>query len=105
MFVARWIVDIRFGKSNDFVTRINQWYDEVGEKVGLSRDGLRVANGSIGAKESRFEFDYTIESMEKLQGMWDEMSKLEAHAKFGSDLEPLVVPGSSHWEVFRIIEL
>ena len=104
MFIARWIIDVRFGKKDAFVKRMQQWYDEVGEKVGLTKDRLRVSTGSIGAKESRFEFDHAVESLAKLQEMWDDMAKLDAHARFGHDLEPIIVPGSSHWEVFRTVE-
>lgn len=105
MFIARWIIDVRFGKKDEFIKTMQQWHDEVGDKVGLIRDRLRVITGSIGAKESRFEFDHTVESLESLQIMWDEMAKLDAHAKFGSALEPVIVPGSSHWEVFRTVDL
>lgn len=73
--------------------------------MGLNRDRLRLVTGSIGAKESRFEFDHTVDSLEALQTMWDEMVKIDAHAKFGAELEPIIVPGSSHWEIFRIVEL
>ncbi|QKQ26846.1 hypothetical protein [Candidatus Reidiella endopervernicosa] len=105
MFIARWVIDVRFGKKDEFVERMKQWFEEVGEKVGLNRDRLRVVNGSIGAKESRFEFDHAVESLESLQAMWDEMATYEAHAQFGADLEPIIVPGSSHWEIFRGVEL
>lgn len=105
MFVARWILDVRTGKKAQFIERMQQWYEEVGDKVGLSRDNLRVISGSIGAKESRFEFDHTIESLAALQAMWDEMCTYDAHASFGRDLEPLIVAGSNHWEVFRVVEV
>lgn len=73
-------------------------------QIGLTSDRLRVMNGSIGAKESRFEFDHTVESLESLQTMWDEMVKYDAHAKFGKDIEPIIVPGSGHWEIFRPVD-
>ncbi|OOY50273.1 hypothetical protein [Solemya velum gill symbiont] len=105
MFIARWIIDVRFGRKDDFIKRIQQWYEEVGEKVGLTKNHLRVNTGSIEAMESRFEFDHSVESLEALQTMWDMMVKLDSHTKFGSDLEPLIVPGSSHWEIFRTVDL
>ncbi len=104
MFIARWIVDVRFGKKDEFIKGIQKWHEEVGDKVGLNKDRLRVITGSIGAKESRFEFDYTVESLESLQMMWDEMAKYDAHTKFGNDIEPIIVPGSSHWEIFRTVD-
>lgn len=104
MFVARWIIDVRFGKSEQFVKAMQKWNREVGDKVGLPLDRLRVLSGSIGAKESRYEFDYSVQSLGALQTMWDDMAKLDAHQQFGHDLEPIIVPGSSHWEIFRTVE-
>ena len=104
MFIARWIIDVRFGKKDEFIKMMQQWHKDVGDKVGLNEDRLRVISGSIGAKESRFEFDHSVESLENLQKMWDEMVTYEAHEKFGNDLEPIIVPGSSHWEIFRIVD-
>jgi len=105
MFIARWIVDVRFGQKTKFKEVIKKWYEDVGDQVGLSRDTLRVTTGSIGAKESRFEFDHTVESLEKLQKMWDDMAKLKAHEQLGQDMEPLIVSGSNRWEIFRVVDL
>lgn len=104
MFIARWIVEVRFGKKSEFTTALKKWHEEVGNKIGFSQDKQRVVTGSIGANESRFEFDYTVESLEQLQKMWDEMATTEAHQQFGKDLEPLIVSGSNRWEIFRVVD-
>jgi hypothetical protein len=66
---------------------------------------LRITTGSIGAEESRFEFDHTVESLETLQKMWNDMAKLKAHEQFGQDMKPLIVSGSNRWKIFRIVDL
>ena len=55
MLIARWNIDVRFGQKNNFTTAYKKWSEEVGNKVALSQDKLRVTTGSIGVNESRFE--------------------------------------------------
>jgi hypothetical protein len=104
MLIARWNIDVRFGQKNNFISAYKKWSEEVGNKVGLSKDKLRVAAGSIGVNESRFECEYNVESLEQLQRMWEDMSTMEAHQQFGKDLEPIIVSGSNRWEVFRVVD-
>ena len=104
MLIARWNIDVRFGQKNNFTSAYKKWSEEVGNKVGLSQEKLRVTAGSIGVNESRFECEYTVESLEQLQKMWEEMSTMEAHQQFGKDLEPIIVSGSNRWEVFRVVD-
>jgi len=105
MFIARWIVEVRFGQKTAFLEAIKQWHKEVGDLVGLSLKELRLVTGSIGAGESRFEFDYNVESLSELEKMWDEMAEMKAHQQLGQALEPLIVSGSNRWEIFRVLKL
>ena len=86
MLIARWIIDVRFGQKSNFTSAMKKWSQEVGNKVGLSQEKLRVTTGSIGVNESRFECEYTVESLEQLQKMWEDMAKMEAHQRFGKNL-------------------
>ena len=104
MLIARWNIDVRFGQNSNFTTAMKKWSEEVGNKVGLSQDKLRVTAGSIGVNESHFECEYTVESLEQLPETWKDMSKIEAHQQFGKDLEPIIVSGSNRWEVFRVVD-
>ena len=54
--------------------------------------------------ESRFECEYTVESLKQLQKMWEDMSTMEAHQQFSKDLEPIIVSGSNRWEIFRMVD-
>ena len=69
--------------------------------MDLSQYKLRFATGSIGVNESRFECEYTVESLEQLQKMWEDMSTMEAHQQFVKDLEPIIVSGSNRWEILE----
>ena len=83
---------------------MKKWSEEVGNKVALSQDKLRVTTVSIGVNESRFECEYTVESLEQSQKMWEDMSTMEVHQQFGKDLEPIIVSGSNRWEIFRVVD-
>ena len=48
MLIARWNIDVRFGQKSNFTSAMKKWSEEVGNKVGLSQDKLRVTTGSIG---------------------------------------------------------
>ena len=104
MLIARWNLDVHFGQKSNFTSAMKKWSEEIGNKVGLSQDKLRVTTGSIGVNESRFESEYTIEDLEQLQKMWEDISTMEAHQQFGKDLEPIIVSGSNRWEIFRVVD-
>ena len=104
MLIARWNIDVCFGQKSNFTSAMKKWSEEVGNKVVLSQDKLRVTSGSIGSNESRLECEYTVESLEQLEKMWEDISTMEAHQQFGKDLEPIIVSGSNRWEIFRVVD-
>ena len=84
--------------------RIKNGVKKLEIKWASHKISLRVTTGSIGVNESRFECEYTVESLEQLQKMWEDMSTMEAHQQFGKDLEPIIVSGSNRWEIFRVVD-
>ena len=105
MFIARWTVDVRFGHRDEFLRVQRKWFEEVGKKVGLEEYKQRALNGSIGAAESRWEFEFAVPTLAALESFFAQIAKLPAHAQFGKDLEPHVVSGSNRWEILRLVEL
>ena len=105
MFIARWNIDVRFGQKDQFLAVMRKWQAEVGDKIGWTKPKIRLLTGSIGANESRFEYEVTVESMEKLEKAWAQLGNFPYHKQFGKELEPLIVSGSNHWTVYRVLEL
>lgn len=105
MFVARWSIDVRFGHKDAALSLMRKWQAEVGNKTGWENANLRILNGSIGAAESRLEFEMTVDSLAQLEQMWAKLPEIPYHKQFGKDLEPLIVSGSNHWDVFRVVSL
>ena len=64
---------------------------------------IQLLTGSIGAREATVEIDHTVGTLAELEQMFEKLGKLAAHEKWGKDLEPHVVSGSSHWQIFRVL--
>src|SRR4051812_46104565 len=102
MFVARWTVDVRFGHKEEFHAKLKKWIADVSTELGWKP---RIVNGSIGPNESRMEMEITMDTLEALEKSWAKLARLDAHKRFGKELEPLIVSASNRWEVFRVIDL
>jgi hypothetical protein len=104
MIVARWIIDARFGHKDEVTALCRRWESEVGDPAGMRKGGGRVLTGSIGAAESRFEFEYQFASLADLEKSWASLAKHPGHTKFAAELEPHIVSGTNRWEILRVIE-
>jgi hypothetical protein len=104
MFVARWIIDAKFGHKDEVLALCKKWQGEIGDRVGMTRT-RRVATGSIGAEEGRLEMETQFDSLAALEKSWIDMSKMPAHHKFSKELEPHIVSGTNRWEILRLVEV
>jgi hypothetical protein len=100
MFIARWIIEAKFGHKEEAMSLCKRWESEVGGRVGIKG---RILTGSIGGRESRLEFESQFESLAALEKAWTEMAKLPFHKQFGKEIEPHVVSGSNRWEILRVV--
>ena len=69
--------------------------------------GTAAANrmtGSIGAREATVESHHQVESLAQLEAFFAKIGKIDAHAKWGKEMEPYVVSGTSLWNIYRIVE-
>ncbi|RUX33708.1 hypothetical protein EOA23_05355 [Mesorhizobium sp. M2A.F.Ca.ET.042.01.1.1] len=104
MFSARWQIDARFGYKQTALELMRKWEREIGSQVGLADLKFRLMTGSIGAREATIESHHEVESLAQLEAFFAKIAKIEAHAKWGKELEPYVVSGTSQWQIFRIVE-
>ncbi len=105
MFIARWIIDAKFGHKDEVQALCKRWQQEIGERVGMKRSSTRVLPGSIGTAESRFEFETQFASLGDIEKSWTEMAKLPGHKNFSRELEQHVVSGTNRWELMRVVDL
>lgn len=103
MFVARWKIDARFGHKQSAIDLLRKWEREIGTQAGTDKMDVRILTGAIGAKEATVEVNHTVESMAQLDEFFARLGKIDAHAKWGKELEPFVVSGSSYWNIYRVV--
>lgn len=104
MFVARWKIDARFGHKQSAIGLMRQWEREIGPQAGTDKMAMQILTGSIGAREATIEVNHQVESLAQLEDFFAKLSKIDAHAQWGKQLEPLVVSGSSCWKIYRAVE-
>ena len=98
--VARFSLDVPFGKKNDLFKLAKKW-ESMEKELGFPKKEILI--GSIGAPESRIEFNHHFPSLAALEQVWAKLNNPKM-AEYQADMGPLVVPGSHRWEIFRVHE-
>ena len=104
MFSARWQIDAKFGHKQTVLDLMRRWEREIGAQVGIAELKFQIMTGSIGAREATIETHHQVETLAQLEEFFAKIAKIEAHAKWGKEMEPYVVSGTSFWQIFRIVE-
>lgn len=99
MIVARWQVNARFGHKQELIEEIRQWWATIGREVGQTE--VSILTGSVGAAESLITVDVRCRNMAELEQQWDQLAQRGDHKQFASRIEPLLVSGSTRWEILR----
>ena len=101
MLIARWQIDARFGQKTAALELMRRWEREIGPQVGLPDMAFGLLTGSIGAREATIEANHRVESLARLEAFFTAIGALDAHHAWSRELEPHVVSGTSHWQIFR----
>ena len=104
MFSARWQIDAKFGHKQTVIDLMRRWEREIGSQVGIADLKFQMMTGSIGAHEATVESHQQVQSLAHLEEFFAKIARIEAHAKWGKEMEPYVVSGTSLWQIFRIVE-
>jgi hypothetical protein len=99
--IARFSFDVPFGRKEEMF-RLEDRFQEMSEKLGFPRPQVLI--GSIGAPESRVEFNHRFESLAALEATFAKVAQEPRMAEFQREMAPLVVPGSHRWEILRVRE-
>ena len=100
MLIARWQIDARFGHKQIVLEKLREWARDIAPQIGFTSS--RLLSGSIGAQEVTVEHNWEVADLAELDRAWAELAMLDAHARWGKDLEPYVVSGSSRWTIWRV---
>lgn len=101
MFIAKWQIDARFGHKQTVIDKLKYWSQEIAPQLGITEG--RLLTGSIGALEATVVHEWEVDDLGEIDRAWAKLATIPAHAKWGQDLEPYVVSGTSRWEIFRVI--
>lgn len=101
MIIARWSIDARFGHKQAVVDSMLKWHKEIGSAIGWA--DVRLLTGSVGAPESTVQSEIRLKDLAELNASWDKLATIDAHKQWSKDLEPHIVSGTPHWEIFRIL--
>jgi ketosteroid isomerase-like protein len=103
MLVARSRIDARFGHKASVIDLMRKWEREIGPQVGLADMQFELLTGSIGAREATVEASHRVESLAQLEAFFTRLGEVPAHAEWGKAMEPLVVSGTTRWEILRVL--
>ncbi len=103
MMIARWQIEARFGHKQAVIESLTRWFEEIGTQIGWTPDKVRIVTGSVGALESTVQAEVQVEDLAELGASWAKLGAIEAHEKWGKDIEPHVVSGTPYWQVFRVV--
>lgn len=104
MLVCQWHLDIVYGKQAEAVRIMRAWGAEKLASSEFRRArGTRLSAGLVGASASHLIDEYLFESLADFEAALTGMSgpQFRTHSEA---LAPLIVPGSQHWVVYRVIE-
>lgn len=103
MLIARWHVEARFGHKQAVIDLMRNWEDTIGRRAGIAKGAARLLTGSIGAREAVVQSEFTLADLAELDRIFSAIGKDPEHAAWGKTLEPLVVSGSTYWEIYRLL--
>lgn len=98
--IARFSFDVPFGKKADLIRLMKKW-EPMSQELGFPKPQVLI--GSIGAPESRVEFNHTFANLSTLEAVWAKLNDPRM-VEYQNDMAPFIVPASHHWQVFRIQE-
>jgi hypothetical protein len=104
MLICQWHLDILYGKQAEAVKIMRAWGAEkfASSEFRLAR-GSRLSAGLIGASASHLVDEYWFESLADFETALGGMAAPQFR-KHSDALAPLIVPGSQHWVVYRVLE-
>ncbi len=104
MFVCQWHLDIVYGKQADAIRVMRAWGKEKFSSSEFTRaKGTRLLAGMVGASASHLIDEYWFDSLADFEAALAGMGAPQFR-QHSDALAPLIVPGSQHWVVYRVLE-
>lgn len=104
MLVCQWHLDIVYGRQAEAVAIMRAWGAEKFASSEFRRaHGTRLMAGLVGDSASHLVDEYLFETLADFEAALGGMSAPQFR-QHSDALAPLIVPGSQHWRVYRVID-
>ena len=104
MLVCQWHLDIIYGKQAEAVRVMRNWGAEKLASSEFRRArGTRLLAGLVGPSASHLIDEYLFESLADFEVALAGMAAPQFR-QHSDALAPLIVPGSQHWVIYRVLE-
>jgi hypothetical protein len=104
MIVCQWHLDVQYGRQGDALAVMRAWGTEKFASSEFRRArGTRLLCGLLGPSASHIVDEYEFDSLADFEAALAGMSGLQFR-RHSDALAPLIVPGSQHWVVYRVLE-
>ena len=104
MLICQWHLDIVYGKQAEAVRIMRAWGAEKFKSSEFRRArSTRLMAGLVGDSASHLIDEYAFESLADFEAALAGMAAPQFRPHSDA-LGPLIVPGSQHWAVYRVVE-
>jgi hypothetical protein len=104
MLVCQWHLDIVYGKQAEAVRVMRVWGAEKFASSEFRRArGARLMAGLVGSSASHLIDEYWFDSLADFEAALAGMAAPQFRGHSDA-LAPLIVPGSQHWVIHRVLE-
>lgn len=104
MLVCEWHIDIPFGRQAAALEILKAWNQAKFEHTEFRRvRSHRLLVGHLGVSPSHVVDAYVFESLSDFEAALQSLSHPRLK-EYSEAIAPLIVPGSQHWRVWRVVE-
>jgi hypothetical protein len=104
MINCQWHLDVQYGRQGDALAVMRAWGTEKFASSEFRRArGARLLCGMLGPSASHLVDEYEFDSLADFEAALAGMSGPQFR-RHSAALAPLIVPGSQHWVVYRVLE-
>ena len=104
MIISQWHVNVQFGKQKDALRIMKEWYaDGVRHSNFKNTGNSRFITGYIGNSPSELIHEIEFDTVADWEASVEAMMTPQFE-KYAKELAPIIVPGSHHWTVMKVVE-
>ncbi len=104
MYVARWNLTAKFGKTEEAIALLRRWEIEVGQRIGWRPGSVRILSGFLGASLATVELEVRCDGLGEFEAAWHDMQRNPTHKEYVRMLGSVVSSGTESWTIHQVSE-